>query len=420
MPCRQLQKRPPAVEQAARPRRAADCDPRAAVVCRSPSFRDVRASATSAARPTAVSSLPQALQIDRGDRQIGIAQMKKAELEPRLVAGSETQHRRHREIERARFGLQFFGGQVAPCQLNPVHCDDFHPEHRLAPAIAVFPDGSESSADRGRRAAANKAHRGGNRPALCGAPKSPRRRYGFRSQSFRDGRAHATVAAALPPTRIAPTVASMATTDDLIYSCAWLMRRTARRTKSILPAPCQYFFSFIGDCAIGLLDCSPFLRRRRRCVRRSAPAAGSTRPRRSRASSPRPSAAGGDARPDRRPGARARRRGAPRTPRQRRHRRVSARIRAVLARRGGAAVPRRGAAAHARRGDRRPADPRQDRRGELGTPSRPFRIALRQCLDLGADADRPAAARRAGGARSCAARCAALSPARASRWCARR
>ena len=105
-----------------------------------------------------------------------------------------------------------------------------------------------------------------------------------------------------------------------------------------------------------------------------------------------------DARPDRRPGAGARRRGAPRTPRQRRDRRVSARICAVLARRGRPPVPRRGLAAGARRGDGRPADPRQDRRGELGKPSRPVRIDLRQRLDLGVDADRPAAARRTGGA----------------------
>ena len=72
------------------------------------------------------------LQIDRGDRQIGIAQMEKAELEPRFVAGSETQNGRHRKIERAGFALQFRGGQIEPGQLNPVHRDDFDPEHGLA------------------------------------------------------------------------------------------------------------------------------------------------------------------------------------------------------------------------------------------------------------------------------------------------
>ena len=42
--------------------------------------------------------------------------------------------------------------------------------------------------------------------------------------------------------------------------------------------------------------------------------------------------------------------------------------------------------------DRRPPDPRQARRRRLGAASRPFVVALRQRLDLGADADRPLAA----------------------------
>ena len=79
---------------------------------------------------------------------------------------------------------------------------------------------------------------------------------------------------------------------------------------------------------------------------------------------------------------------------------LSARIRAVLAGGRGAAVPRRGAAAHTRRRDRRPADPRQARRGRLGAPSRPFRLGLCQRLDLGVDADREAAACAARSARS--------------------
>ena len=82
-----------------------------------------------------------------------------------------------------------------------------------------------------------------------------------------------------------------------------------------------------------------------------------------------------------------------RAPRQGRDRRLPAGIRAVLARGRRADVPRRGAAAHPRRRHRRPADPRQDRRGRLAAPSRPFRLAVRQRLDLGADADRPAGAR---------------------------
>ncbi len=91
-------------------------------------------------------------------------------------------------------------------------------------------------------------------------------------------------------------------------------------------------------------------------------------------------------------GAPPRRRGAPAAPRRRRDRCVPRRIRAVLAGGHRADVPRRGAAAHSRRGDRRPPDPRQARAGRLGAASRPFAVALRQRLDLGADADRPAGA----------------------------
>ena len=104
-------------------------------------------------------------------------------------------------------------------------------------------------------------------------------------------------------------------------------------------------------------------------------------------------------RPDRRHRPRARRRGAPRAPRQGRHRRLFARIRAVLAGGGGAPVPRRGVATHPRRRNGRPADPRQARRGRLGAPSRPVGFDLCQRLDLGIDADRAPPARRTGSAR---------------------
>ena len=72
-----------------------------------------------------------ALQVDRRDRQIGITHVEKAELETGLVARSETQDRRYREIEPARVGAQLRGGQIAPGELNPVHRDHFHSEHRL-------------------------------------------------------------------------------------------------------------------------------------------------------------------------------------------------------------------------------------------------------------------------------------------------
>jgi hypothetical protein len=112
----------------------------------------------------------------------------------------------------------------------------------------------------------------------------------------------------------------------------------------------------------------------------------------------------GAARPNRRPGTHARHQCSPRTHRQRRYRCISARIWAVLAGGGRALMPRRGAAARPRCRDGRPADPRQDRRGELGRPSRALGIDLRQCLDLGIDADRAPAACRAGTARSCGRR----------------
>ena len=73
-----------------------------------------------------------------------------------------------------------------------------------------------------------------------------------------------------------------------------------------------------------------------------------------------------------------------------RGRKLPAGIRSLDARGPGADVPGRGAAAHARRGDPRPADRREDRLGRLGRAPRPVRQPVRQRLDLGADADRPA------------------------------
>ena len=59
-------------------------------------------------------------------------------------------------------------------------------------------------------------------------------------------------------------------------------------------------------------------------------------------------------------------------------------------------VHRRGAAAHSRRCDRRPADRRAARHRRLVGACRQIRIAVRQCLDLGSDADRGHAGTRSG------------------------
>ena len=69
---------------------------------------------------------------------------------------------------------------------------------------------------------------------------------------------------------------------------------------------------------------------------------------------------------------------------------VPARIQPQHARRHHADVPGRGAAADPGRRDQRPADPRQAQRRRLGAAARAERIAVRQRLDLGPDADRPA------------------------------
>ena len=92
---------------------------------------------------------------------------------------------------------------------------------------------------------------------------------------------------------------------------------------------------------------------------------------------------------------------APPHPGRRRARRLHGGIRAFQ--RGGrrADVPGRGAAAHPRRRHRRQADQGQDRRRQLGKPSRHLRIALRQRLHLRPDADRQGrqSRQRTGGAR---------------------
>ena len=104
-----------------------------------------------------------------------------------------------------------------------------------------------------------------------------------------------------------------------------------------------------------------------------------------------------------------------------RARRVSAQVRPVLAGRRDPDVPGRGAAAHPGRRHRGPADRRQDPRRRLGVHLGRQRVAVRQRIDLGPDADRAdrvarrrarragassrgsSTARRAGGARRDAA-----------------
>lgn len=92
------------------------------------------------------------------------------------------------------------------------------------------------------------------------------------------------------------------------------------------------------------------------------------------------------------PGAAARAGGARRPQRQGRAGRLPARVRAVEPGGHRADVPGRGPAAHPRLRDGGPADPRQDRRCGLAAPPGRQRIRLRQRIDLGPDADRPAGA----------------------------
>ena len=159
----------------------------------------------------------------------------------------------------------------------------------------------------------------------------------------------------------------------------------------------------------------------RRCAPRSATMPGATRPRRSRASSPPPKS-----RPTRATGS------------PQRARRLVAAVRRERLGKGGIDAFLHEYALSSQEGValmclaeallRIPDADTVDRlirdklaRGRLGAPSRPFGLALRQRLDLGADADRAAPAQPSrDGARSGARRCAASSRARASRWCARR
>src|SRR5262249_23083824 len=57
--------------------------------------------------------------------------MKKTEFEPRFVAAAESELGRDGEIKRPRLAFQFRRCYIEPCELNPVHCDDFHTEDGL-------------------------------------------------------------------------------------------------------------------------------------------------------------------------------------------------------------------------------------------------------------------------------------------------
>src|SRR5579875_3617447 len=65
---------------------------------------------------------------DRGQREIGIAEMKKAKLESRLIPRRGPQLRRNGEIERASARLQLRRGEVAPSLLKPAERDDIDAE----------------------------------------------------------------------------------------------------------------------------------------------------------------------------------------------------------------------------------------------------------------------------------------------------
>src|SRR5690348_4733468 len=85
------------------------------------------------------------VQIDRADRQIGIAQMKKAKPEQHLLTAFEAQLGRHGEIDRAPAGAQLRRREVGPGLLHaacrrqtpspeltpPAGRDDFYPYDRL-------------------------------------------------------------------------------------------------------------------------------------------------------------------------------------------------------------------------------------------------------------------------------------------------
>src|SRR5713101_7053226 len=98
MPSRQLQNRSSTLEHTSRPRRSANVDTLDGAL-RDRSLFKTAEHPPYPRRPRLRFLRFRATQIDRGDRKIGIAHMKKAELEPGFVAGSKTQHRRHREFE---------------------------------------------------------------------------------------------------------------------------------------------------------------------------------------------------------------------------------------------------------------------------------------------------------------------------------
>jgi hypothetical protein len=77
----------------------------------------------------------ESLQIDSAEFQVGLPQVKEAELEPRVLGCFQAQLLRHREIERSGAGGQLRGGEVAPGLLVAVAGDDLDPNHRcLGPA----------------------------------------------------------------------------------------------------------------------------------------------------------------------------------------------------------------------------------------------------------------------------------------------
>ena len=71
------------------------------------------------------------LQLNPGDRQSGIGEVKKAKFEPAGVFAVDAVFGRHLEDQRCAARVQLGGGEIAPGPLKPVQHDDLDPEHRL-------------------------------------------------------------------------------------------------------------------------------------------------------------------------------------------------------------------------------------------------------------------------------------------------
>ncbi len=71
------------------------------------------------------------VELDRRYREIGIAEMKEAELEPPLIIAFEAVLGRHFEDQRSHSIAELVGGEVGPALLKPAEHDHLDPEHGL-------------------------------------------------------------------------------------------------------------------------------------------------------------------------------------------------------------------------------------------------------------------------------------------------